>query len=94
MGECFGAFLAFLDGVEIIAAHGGDEQGRGGRGVLFVAEVLNEVEKLASLVADFIEHLAVGIGEPCIVIALTIFVACGAGVEEVEKSFVPSHGSR
>ncbi len=93
-GEGFGAFLAVLDRVEIIAADGGDEQGRGGRRVLFVAEVLDEVEKLAGLVADLFEQLEVTTGEPRVVIALAILVARGAAVEEVEKLFVPSHGAR
>lgn len=94
VGEGFLAFLAFLDGVEIIASDGGDEQGGGGRGILFVAEVLDEVEKLAGLVTDFLEQLEVRAGEPCLVIPLAILVARGAGVEEVEKLFVPSHGAR
>ena len=94
MGEGFVAFLAFLDGVEIIASDGSDEQGRRWGWVLFVAEVLDEVEKLAGFVADFFEQLKVPIGEPCVVIALAILVARGAGVEEVEKLFVPSHAAR
>ena len=94
MGEGFVAFLAFLDGVEIIAADGGDEQGCGGRGVLFVAEVLDEVEKLAGFAADFFEQLEVCGGEPRVVIALAFLVACDAGVEEVEKLFVPGHGAK
>ena len=93
-GEGFVAFFAFLDGVEIIASDGGDEQGRGGRGILFVAEVLDEVEKLAGLVTDFFEQLEVRAGEPRVVIALAILVARGAGVEEVDKLFVPGHGAR
>lgn len=93
-GEFFFAFLAFLDRVEIIAAHSGDEQGRGERGILFVAEVLDEVEKLAGLISDIFEQLEVCGGEPCVVIALAILVAHRAGLEEVEKLFVPSHGAR
>lgn len=94
VGQAFVTFLAFLNGVKIIAADGGDEQGRGGRRVLFVAEVLDEVEKLTGLVADFFEELEVPTGEPCVEIPLTILVARGAGVEEAKKLFVPSHGAR
>ena len=94
MSKGFVAFLAVLDGVEIVASHGGDEQGGGGRGALFVAEVLDKVEKLAGLVADFFEQMEVFAVEPSFIIALTLLVASDADFEEVEKMVVPSHGVR
>lgn len=61
---------------------------------MFVAEVLDKVEELAGLVADFFEQLEVRTGEPRLIVAFTILVAHGAGVEEVQKLVVPSHGVR
>ncbi len=94
VGEGFVALLAFLDGMEIIAAHGCDEQGGGEGGALFVAEIFDEVEKLAGFVADFFKQLQILACEPVFVIAFAFLIACGASVEEVEKSVVPSHEVR
>ena len=94
VGESFVAFLTFLDGVEIIATHGGDEQGGGGRGALFVAKVFDEVEKLAGFVADFFKQVKILAREPGFVIAFAFLIARGEKIEEVEKSVVPSHEVR
>lgn len=51
-GEDLIAGRTFLHGPEMIAADGGDDQGRCGRGFAVLAEILDEIEKFAGFVAD------------------------------------------
>jgi len=91
----FGKFLfagfTILHGHEVVAAHGGDQEGCGFGWDFFISEIFDEIKKFAWLVSDAGKEGEVVIAVIAHEVVVSSLVGGEAAVEEFEKSFVPSH---
>ena len=83
---------AFLDGEEVIAAHGSHQKSRDGGGVFTIGGhiVFHKIKKLALAAADGFEEIKVFIAEPLFKVVITLIVLVHARVEHFHEIRIPS----
>ncbi|MEY3394274.1 MAG: hypothetical protein RL346_510 [Verrucomicrobiota bacterium] len=84
-GDDLLAGLAMLLDQEIVPAGGGDQQGSGGRGFGFIAEIFDKVEKFPGFVADAAQKRQVPRAVVRLIIEISRLVGIAAAFEEFHE---------